>query len=182
MYSLCTLFIDLYLYDACTFLYVCYTSIKSLKILICLNKLLFHEQTLFLLKHPKCSLSLIKVDLFILLWQWPHTTIPWRVSKGLREQVTICLHICVCKNISGWLPHRKFIPCLQHHKHMFFLCVQKVRKKETFKQSMPNTANISPKWQSSPACPIFNSQWHSHYFVGKARNLTLGSKTFRWHL
>lgn len=31
-------FTNLYIYDVCIFLYVCYTSIKSFKILICLNK------------------------------------------------------------------------------------------------------------------------------------------------
>lgn len=37
-------FTKLYVYNSCTFLHVSYTSMKSFKILICLNKLLLHEQ------------------------------------------------------------------------------------------------------------------------------------------
>lgn len=95
-------FTHLFIYDACTFLSACPTSIESWKILICLNKLLFHEQTLVLLKLPTCSLSLIKADLFIvLLWQWSHhhsLKSLWRVERVGQH---LPLHLCVQECISG---------------------------------------------------------------------------------
>lgn len=129
--------------------------------MICLNKLLFHEQILVLHKLPKHSLSLIKADLFIvLLWQWPHHHSPKSFQRVERAGHHLPLHLCVQEYISGELPHRRFTPASNTTNICSFLWIQKVRKKETPKQSMPNTANISIKWQSSPACSIFNSQWH----------------------